>query len=62
MMHLETDGKADITIHILLARWIRIAEILAWVRNSYLTHVILSRLSREDCSLVVLELMHMVVK
>ena len=31
------------------------------VRNSYLTHVIIPRLSREGCSLVVLKLMHMVV-
>ena len=32
---------------------------LSWVRHSYLTHVILPRLSQLDCSLVVLELMHM---
>ena len=41
-----------------LARHIRISGILACVRNSYLIHVILPRLSREDCSLVVLELTH----
>ena len=45
-----------------LAHRIRISDILSCVRNSYLTHVILPRLSWEDCSLVVLELTHMVVK
>ena len=39
---------------IFLAHWIRISDILSWVRNSYLTHVILSRLSYEGCTLVVL--------
>ena len=37
-------------------------NILSWDRKSYLTHVILPRLSHEDCTLVVLELTHMVVK
>ena len=41
-----------------LAHSIRISEILDWVRNSYLALVILPRLSREGCALVVLELMH----
>ena len=45
-----------------LAQWIRISENSAWVRNSNLTHVILPRLSLVDCSLVVLELIHMIVK
>ena len=35
---------------------------LPWVRKSYLTHVILPRLSRVDCSLVVLEPTGMLVK
>ena len=39
-----------------------IAEILPWGRKSYLTHVILPRLSREGYTLVVLELEHMIVK
>ena len=30
-----------------LAHWIRISDILPWDRKSYLTHVILPRLSRE---------------
>ena len=29
---------------VILAQWIKISEILSWVRNSYLTHVILPRL------------------
>ena len=41
-----------------LAYSIRISEILDWVRNLYLTLVILLRLSQEGCALVVLELMH----
>ena len=45
-----------------LAHQIRNSDILYRVRNSYLTHVILLRLSLEDCSLAVLELPHMVVK
>ena len=44
-----------------LAHQLRISDILSWVRNSYLTNVILLRLSHEGCTLVVLELMHMVV-
>ena len=39
-----------------LAHQIRISEILSWDRKSYLTHVILTRLSREGYTLVVLEL------
>ena len=39
-----------------LAHRIRISDILSWDRKSYLTHVILPRLSREGCTLVVLEL------
>ena len=45
-----------------LAHRIRNSDILSWVRNSNLTHIILPRLSLEDCSLVVLELPHMVPK
>ena len=40
-----------------LAHQIRILDILSWDRKSYLTHVILPRLSHEGCTLVVLELM-----
>ena len=40
----------------------RISDILSWDRTSYLTNVILSRLSLESCTFVVLELKHMVVK
>ena len=47
---------------ILLAHQIRTSEILPWDRNSYLSYVILPRLSLEDCSLVVMELAHMVIK
>ena len=47
---------------VFLAHWIRISDILPWVRNSYLTHVILPRQSREDCSWVVLELRYMILK
>ena len=49
---------------IFLAHQIRTSEILPWDRKSYLTHVILPRLSREgsQCTLVVLELACMVVK
>ena len=39
-----------------------LSEILAWVRNSYLTYVILPRLSHVCCSFIVLELRHMVAK
>ena len=45
-----------------LAHRIRIFEILLWDRKFYLTYAILPRLSRKKCSLVVLELTHMVVK
>ena len=37
--------------HQILAQWIRISEILALVRYSYLTHVILPRLPREGLSI-----------
>ena len=40
-----------------LAYGIRIFDILSLDRKSYHTHVILPRLSREGCVLVVLELM-----
>ena len=46
----------------ILARQKRISDILSWDRKSYLTHIILLRLSVEDCTLVVLELTLMVVK
>ena len=38
---------------IFFAHRIRISYVLSWVRNSYLTPVILSRLSYEGCTLVV---------
>ena len=44
------------------ARQIRIHEGLAWDRNSYQNHAILTILWLEYCTLVVLELTHMVVK
>ena len=34
---------------------IRVSDILSWDRKSYLNHVILPRLAREGCTLVVLE-------
>ena len=46
---------------IIIAHRIGTSKILPWDRNSYLTHVILPRLSCEGCKLVVLELMHMVI-
>ena len=48
--------------YILANRITRISDILSWDRKSYLTHAILTRLSREGCTLVVLELTHMVIK
>ena len=45
-------------VEIILAHQIRISDILSWDRKSYLTHVILPRLSREGCTLVVLERRH----
>ena len=45
MPHLEPNHKDFFPAH-----RIRISDILSWVRNSYLTHVILPRLSKEDCS------------
>ena len=39
-----------------------ISQIITWNRKSYLTHVILSRVSRVHYSLVVVELTQMVVK
>ena len=45
-----------------LAHRIVKSENLHLDRNSYLTHAILPRLSREGCTLVVLELTHMVIK
>ena len=44
-----------------LAHQMRVFDILSWDRKSYLTHVILPRLSCKGCTLVVLELTHMVV-
>ena len=44
-----------------LAHKMRTSEILTWDRKSYLTHVILPRLSGESCTLVVLELTRMVI-
>ena len=44
------------------AQRLRIAEILAWVKNSYLTHVILPWLTLEDCALVFMKLRHCYVK
>ena len=45
-----------------LAHRIRISDILSLVRNSYLTHAILPRLSQEGRLMAVLDLKHMVVK
>ena len=66
-IHHKTSTKykplhvAEATTNILLHR-LRIFEILPWDRNSYLTLVILPRLSRVDWSLVVWEVTHVVVK
>ena len=46
----------------IVAHRIGISDFLSWDRKSYLTHAILPRLSGEGCTLVVLELTHMVVK
>ena len=46
----------------ILAQQISRYDISSWVRNSYLTMVILPRLSREGCTLVALELTHMADK
>ena len=46
----------------ILARRVRMSDFVSWVRNFYLNHVILSRLSRESRTMVELELTHMVVK
>ena len=46
----------------ILAHLMRISDILSSVRNSFVTNVILPRLWRGSCTLVVLELTHMVVK
>ena len=59
LYNVDTETRQNLVLmvgSIFLARQIRIFEVLAWDRNSYLTHVILPRLSREDCTLVVLEL------
>ena len=42
-----------------LAHQIRTSEILPWDRKSCLTYVILPRLSREGCTMAVLEVTHM---
>ena len=44
-----------------LAQKIRISEFLAWVMNSFLIHVILSRVLRAACTLIVLKVTYMVV-
>ena len=51
------------SIHIsyFLSHWIRISDILSWVRNAYLAHVILDVLSRDGCTFVVLDLTRMLV-
>ena len=46
----------------ILAQRIRTSDISAQVRNSYLTHVILPKLSHVGCSLVGLKLTHFVIK
>ena len=46
----STVTKANVSAHP-----IRISDILSWDRNSYLTHVISPRLSREDYTLVIME-------
>ena len=60
----EQSANLNVTelIPCILAHLITISEILACDRKSYLTHVILPRLSHEGRTLVVLELTHMVVK
>ena len=55
-------SKSIKEIMIILAHWIRISDILSWDRKYYLTHVILQRLSCEEWTLIVLELMHIIVK
>ena len=47
---------------VFLAHCMRISDVLTWDRKSDLTYVFLPRLSREGCTLVVLELAHMIVK
>ena len=49
ILHKPMYGKLEMFQH-----GIRISDILSWVRNSYLTHVKLPRLSHMACSLVVL--------
>ena len=49
-------------IKVFLAHRIGISEILPWDGKSYLTHVVLPRLSRIGCALVVMVHTHMVVK
>ena len=59
------DAHADVSNlvrDLILAHRIWISNILSWDRKSYLNHAILPRLSREGCTLVVLELTHMVDK
>ena len=48
------DAKQRSCGRIFLAHRIRMSEIVLWDRNSYPTHVILHRLSREAFSLVAL--------
>ena len=55
-------GRCSVLKALFLAHQIRTSEILPWDRKSYLTHVILPRLSHKGCTLVVLELTGMVVK
>ena len=51
-----------VCINIILAHQIRTSEILPYDSKSYLSHIILPRLPRERCTLVVLELTCMAVK
>ena len=66
-MHFNGDlwrlsPKEDAPKQHVLALLIRISDVLPWDRKSYLTHVILPRLSLEGCTMPALELTHMVVK
>ena len=57
LLHIHVFANASI-----LARRIRMSDIVSWVRNYYLYHVILPRLSRKILTMVVLGLTHIVVK
>ena len=56
--------KAQMSLHrtCFLAHLLSMSKVLFWDGESYLSHVILPRLSHEGCALNVLELTHMAVK